>query len=308
MGQINKMSKILAECKNEEKHVDDVMTIAIWKNFIFTGSYDGIINKWNLNLELQLTWKAHDICVYSLVCDENRLFSSSSHGEIKEWDPETGKFRQMTILEGSVTGKAKPTEVRAMSLNHGQFWVGDDQGNLIEYGENFVAKKKKLIYTEIWSLALAPDGTNLICARDNDCNIYDLELSDFSREEFQTTLALQGSVRGRAPVLVDENHILCVDQSGGMNIKVYDYKDKDYSQKCNLQDGHDMIINALLLSSKSAVSAGWDGKLVLWDLETKKQEQQYQCDSYINTLAWLDSEKKQILAGGKSGFLVKVQM
>ena len=48
---------------------------------------------------------------------------------------------------------------------------------LIEYGENFVAKKKKLIYTEIWSLALAPDGTNLICARDNDCNIYDLGMN-----------------------------------------------------------------------------------------------------------------------------------
>ena len=112
-----------------------------------------------------------------------------------------------------MTGKAKPTEVRAMSLNHGQFWVGDDQGNvrrlwwwiyfsllagsrihtslkwkkllkkfltflqLIEYGENFVAKQKKLIYTEIWSLALAPDGTNLICARDNDCNIYDLGMN-----------------------------------------------------------------------------------------------------------------------------------
>ena len=29
-----------------------------------------------------------------------------------------------------MTGKAKPTEVRAMSLNHGQFWVGDDQGNV----------------------------------------------------------------------------------------------------------------------------------------------------------------------------------
>ena len=48
---------------------------------------------------------------------------------------------------------------------------------LIEYGENFVAKRKKLIYTEIWSLALAPDGTNLICARDNDCNIYDLGMN-----------------------------------------------------------------------------------------------------------------------------------
>ena len=69
-----------------------------------------------------------------------------------------------------------------------------------------------------------------------------------------------------------------------------------------------MIINALLLSSNFVVSAGWDCKLVLWDLETKKQAQQYQCDSYINTLAWIDSEKKQIVAGGKSGFLVLVQM
>ena len=48
---------------------------------------------------------------------------------------------------------------------------------MIEYGENFVAKKKKLIYTEIWSLALDPDGTNIICARDNDCNIYDLGMN-----------------------------------------------------------------------------------------------------------------------------------
>ena len=39
--------------------------------------------------------------VYSLVCDETRLFSSSSGGEVKEWDPATSEFRQMTILSVS---------------------------------------------------------------------------------------------------------------------------------------------------------------------------------------------------------------
>ena len=39
--------------------------------------------------------------VYSLVCDDTRLFSSSSGGEVKEWDPATGEFRQMTILSVS---------------------------------------------------------------------------------------------------------------------------------------------------------------------------------------------------------------
>jgi hypothetical protein len=36
--------------------------------------------------------------VYALALDENRLFSSGSDGEIKEWDPNNGEFRQMTIL------------------------------------------------------------------------------------------------------------------------------------------------------------------------------------------------------------------
>ena len=44
------------------------------------------------------SWQAHEMVVYALALDENRLFSSSSEGEIKEWDPTNGEFRQMTIL------------------------------------------------------------------------------------------------------------------------------------------------------------------------------------------------------------------
>ena len=36
--------------------------------------------------------------VYALALDENRLFSSGSDGEIKEWDPNNGEFRQMAIV------------------------------------------------------------------------------------------------------------------------------------------------------------------------------------------------------------------
>ena len=50
-------------------------------------------------MELVQSWQAHELVVYSLACDDNRLFSSSSEGEIKEWDPNSGKFRQMTILQ-----------------------------------------------------------------------------------------------------------------------------------------------------------------------------------------------------------------
>ena len=47
------------------------------------------------------SWQAHEMVVYALALDENRLFSSSSEGEIKEWDPNNGEFRQMTILNVS---------------------------------------------------------------------------------------------------------------------------------------------------------------------------------------------------------------
>ena len=69
-----------------------------------------------------------------------------------------------------------------------------------------------------------------------------------------------------------------------------------------------MIVNALPPASDAVVSAGWDGKLVYWDLESRKVAKTYQCESYINTLTWLNSSKKQVLAGGKSGYLILVEM
>ena len=69
-----------------------------------------------------------------------------------------------------------------------------------------------------------------------------------------------------------------------------------------------MIINALLINENYLVSAGWDSKIVLWDIKALQKKQEFACESYINTLCWADKGKKQVLAGGKNGYLIWVQL
>ena len=69
-----------------------------------------------------------------------------------------------------------------------------------------------------------------------------------------------------------------------------------------------MIINALLLNEDTIVSAGWDKKLVRWSIESQKNLDVTPCETYINTLAWLDKSKNQVLAGGMNGYLILAQL
>ena len=39
-----------------------------------------------------------------------------------------------------------------------------------------------------------------------------------------------------------------------------------------------------------------------------QKKQEFACESYINTLCWADKDKKQVLAGGKNGYLIWVQL
>ena len=44
------------------------------------------------------------------------------------------------------------------------------------------------------------------------------------------------------------------------------------------------------------------------DLKSQKLTKEFKCESYINTMAWLNFEKEQVIAGGKNGYLILVQM
>ena len=57
---------------------------------------------------------------------------------------------------------------------------------------------------------------------------------DFSREEFAQTVAVRGTIRGRAPAVVDERHIICVDRAG-MDVTVYEYDNSKFPLKASLK-------------------------------------------------------------------------
>ena len=42
--------------------------------------------------------------------------------------------------------------------------------------------------------------------------------------------------------------------------------------------GHDYVITALILSGENVVSSGWDEKLVLWNIPSKKIEVEMPCE------------------------------
>ena len=60
---------------------------SLWQNILYTGSDDGCIKAWSLDLELVTTWQAHQWVVHDLAGDEDTdtLYSCSMDGEIKRW-------------------------------------------------------------------------------------------------------------------------------------------------------------------------------------------------------------------------------
>ena len=62
---------------------------------------------------------------------------------------------------------------------------------------------------------------------------------NYNREEFAQTLPVRGTVRGRAPVVVSEGHVSCVDR-GGMNICLYAYDNAQFPSKGTLQVSYDI--------------------------------------------------------------------
>ena len=57
------------------------------QNVLYTGSDDGCIKAWSLDLELLTTWPAHQWVVHDLAGDPDTdtLYSCSMDGEIRSW-------------------------------------------------------------------------------------------------------------------------------------------------------------------------------------------------------------------------------
>ena len=61
------------------------------------------------------------------------------------------------------------------------------------------------------------------------------------------------------------------------------------------------------MSGDIAITSGWDGKLIMWNIVTGKKMTELQWEYYVNTMAWLNEKKRIVVVGGKSGHMVIVQ-
>ena len=137
---------------------------------LYTGSDDGCIKAWSLDLELLATWPAHPWVVHDLAGDEDTdtLYSCSMDGEIKSWSVTnpaqphapataiqtvtsiirgemsklnkcvkgpTGEGADLSGMGGAASLEHEPATVRRLVFRHGHLWAGDEMGSVCRAGE-----------------------------------------------------------------------------------------------------------------------------------------------------------------------------
>eukprot|EP00095_Tigriopus_kingsejongensis_P011215 snap_masked-scaffold669_size115232-processed-gene-0.13 protein:Tk11215 transcript:snap_masked-scaffold669_size115232-processed-gene-0.13-mRNA-1 annotation:"PREDICTED: uncharacterized protein LOC662397" len=122
------MPSIVAEVSEAERtSKDDIQQLILLGGYLFSGDYGGNITKWTLDLKCVKQWRAHEYQVYCLVGDESHLISSSSNGEIKKWNSETGDLIHTEIMKNRYD-EDSATEVKSLHVKDGLLYAGDDKG------------------------------------------------------------------------------------------------------------------------------------------------------------------------------------
>ena len=305
------MAKVIANIRDEDKHNDDVEKLFFTNGHLYSGAYDGTVKMWTKDLKLVKTWQAHDYAIMGLTGDcvegRHRLFTSSAEGEIKEWDPQTADFRQMTIMKAPTFDA--PTCVKTMVNNNGLLYAGDMSGVLCRYKPNFVKDREKQTFQEVLGLEVSPDGKSVFTGRTSHIYVSDLVI-DFQREEFQETLPVKHSYQGRYPIVATPVFVLTLEHTG-MNIQLNGNDGSKYPHLASFK-GHEMIINSAIISAddKRIVSTGWDGKVKVWDVAEEKEVGQVDLEGhYMNSIVWDEEDPGQVaFVAGKAGRIVKLQV
>ena len=72
-------------------HTDDVYSVFVSGNYLFSGSYDNTIKQWDITSGVNVrNYTGHTDWVNSVVVNGNYLFSGSNDNKIKQWDTTTG--------------------------------------------------------------------------------------------------------------------------------------------------------------------------------------------------------------------------
>ena len=69
-----------------------------------------------------------------------------------------------------------------------------------------------------------------------------------------------------------------------------------------------MIINAVKVKGPHLFTAGWDGRVKKWDIETGKELANVELGKYVNTIVFSTEEEDMVYGGGKDGYVWKIKI
>ena len=76
----------LVPTKTFEGHQNNVFSLVVWNDLLYSGSSDKTIKQWNHEGVCLQTFEGHQDTVYSLVVWNDLLYSGSEDGEIRQWN------------------------------------------------------------------------------------------------------------------------------------------------------------------------------------------------------------------------------
>ncbi|KAJ4433668.1 myosin heavy chain kinase D [Periplaneta americana] len=279
---------VTATVSNQDKHLGEIYALLFHNDKIYSAAVDGKIKIWNTDLKLETQFQAHESAIYHIAALKDTLYSCSNDGTIQAWSLDTYKHKKTLI-------KYTEEEVLRLYIVDGKLYAGNDKGILTIWENDAMINQYNLV-EEIRDFGV--DGAFIYAVRDRDMCVHELLPGD--KNKYTTRIALEGS----SPLRLVGNK-LCFAARSGNNICVHENSKKSGFKELGVIQAHEMILNAMCGYEDSTLfSAGYDGKLKQWNLDTLQNVGTCEIGYCVNTICV--GLQGQIYVAGDNGNLNRV--
>jgi NACHT domain- and WD repeat-containing protein len=235
--------------------------------------------------------------------DGKRIASAGEEGEIKLWDPETGK-----LIETSST-KHESAVWRLKYFKDGKTIVSaSEDGKLKLWNSTNLQEQGELTGTEsepIWAIDVSPNGEWIISgSQDNTLKLW-------SVKEKCKTFDFGGHADEVWGCRFFPNGMQAISASWDRTLRVWDINsaikvgEKQSDSGNRLPAGHSgkVLCSAFSPDDAIVVSGSWDGWIRIWDSETGFEIKSFKaCNGYVTSLSF-SRNGKWLIVGSDDGEL-----
>jgi len=292
---------------------------------VFAGFDDGHISGYDGNsLELEKSWLAHkEFGVNTLtsgeVGDTIYLYSGSLYGELISWLPSALEI-SMTYQASAIdcpnsaegftsAGGKRDSAIKQLVWRDGCVYSGNDAGKLCKWDPMLGLLWYKDSYSAIWGLSIAGEEQNLLSFSGSPIQsqimVGDLKPRSGAGDG---TLPVYSMVTGRSPLAAGSKGdlLLCTDPRSEGGLLLYrEKKGQGYGEPTPLPAHNDQVSCISISPDDSlAVSGGWDGRVLIWDLKCGLKQGDVQVGEYITAVCW--GPGGELWAGSNGGKISRI--